>query len=137
VSAIRDTRTEIFRTVPAIRDTRVCLVVLVYCQARATPNGRLRPNAATTNWSPHVHTVSRGTCRKILVGVAIYRRSLRTFTSFCGPRFLKSEATLLSGIDEKKVGERSTLSRSPLSHNPCYPYLVRLSCGCDPEQLKY
>jgi hypothetical protein len=64
------------------------------------------------NWSPHVHTVSRGTCRKILVGVAIYRRSLRTFTSFCGPRFLKSEATLLSGIDEKKVGERSTLSRS-------------------------
>jgi hypothetical protein len=64
------------------------------------------------NWSPHVHTVSRGTCRKILVGVAIYRRSLRTFTSFCGPRFLKSEATLFSGIDEKKVGERSTLSRS-------------------------
>jgi hypothetical protein len=48
VSVIRDIRTEIFRTVPATRDTRVRLVVLVYCQARATPNGRLRPNAATT-----------------------------------------------------------------------------------------
>jgi hypothetical protein len=36
------------RAVPALRDTRVRLVVLVYCQARATPNGRLRPNAATT-----------------------------------------------------------------------------------------
>jgi hypothetical protein len=48
VSAIRDTRFGIGRRVPAIRDTRVCLVVLVYCQARATPNDRLRPNAATT-----------------------------------------------------------------------------------------
>jgi hypothetical protein len=47
-SVIRDIRTEIFRTVPAIRDTRARLVVLVYCQARATPNGRLRPNATTT-----------------------------------------------------------------------------------------
>jgi hypothetical protein len=48
VSAIRDTRFGIGRTVPAIRDTRVRLVVLVYCQARATPNDRLRPNAAMT-----------------------------------------------------------------------------------------
>jgi hypothetical protein len=48
VSVTRDIRTEIFRTVPAIRDTHVRLVVLVYCQARATPNDRLRPNAATT-----------------------------------------------------------------------------------------
>jgi hypothetical protein len=48
VSVIRDIRTEIFRTVPANRDTRVRLVVLIYCHERATPNGRLRPNAATT-----------------------------------------------------------------------------------------
>jgi hypothetical protein len=48
VSAIRDTRFGIGRTLRAIRDTRVRLVVLVYCQARATPNDRLRPNAATT-----------------------------------------------------------------------------------------
>jgi hypothetical protein len=48
VSVIRDTRFGIGRTVPATRDTRVPLVVLVYCQARATPNDRLRPNAATT-----------------------------------------------------------------------------------------
>jgi hypothetical protein len=48
VSVIRDIRTENFRTVPAIRDTRVLLVVLIYCQVLATPNGRLRPNAATT-----------------------------------------------------------------------------------------
>jgi hypothetical protein len=48
VSVIRDTRFGIGRTVPATRDTRVRLVVLVYCQARATPNDRLRPNAATT-----------------------------------------------------------------------------------------
>jgi hypothetical protein len=34
--------------VRAIRDTRVRLVVLVYCQARATPNDLLRQNAATT-----------------------------------------------------------------------------------------
>jgi hypothetical protein len=37
VSVIRDTRFGIGRTVQAIRDTRVRLVVLVYCQARATP----------------------------------------------------------------------------------------------------
>jgi hypothetical protein len=48
VSVIRDTWFGIGRTVPATRDTRVLLVVLVYCQARATPNDRLRPNAATT-----------------------------------------------------------------------------------------
>jgi hypothetical protein len=48
VSAIRDTRFGIGRTVPATPDTHVRLVVLVYCQARATPNDRLRPNAATT-----------------------------------------------------------------------------------------
>jgi hypothetical protein len=48
VSATRDTRFGIGRTVPAIRDTRVRLVVLVYCQARATPNDLIRPNAATT-----------------------------------------------------------------------------------------
>jgi hypothetical protein len=47
VSATRDTRFGIGRTVPVTRDTRVRLVVLVYCQARATPNDRLRPNAAT------------------------------------------------------------------------------------------
>jgi hypothetical protein len=29
-------------------DTSVRLVVLVYCEARATPNDRLRQNAATT-----------------------------------------------------------------------------------------
>jgi hypothetical protein len=48
VSDIRVTRFGIGGTVPATRDTRVRLVVLVYCQARATPNERLRPNAATT-----------------------------------------------------------------------------------------
>jgi hypothetical protein len=48
VSVIRDTRFGIGRTVPTTRDTRVRLVVLVYCQARATPNDRPRPNAATT-----------------------------------------------------------------------------------------
>jgi hypothetical protein len=48
VSGIRITRFGIGRTVLAIRDTRVRLFVLVYCQARATPNDRLRPNAATT-----------------------------------------------------------------------------------------
>jgi hypothetical protein len=48
VSAIRDTRFGKGRTVPDIRDTRVCLVVLIYCQARATPNDRILPNAATT-----------------------------------------------------------------------------------------
>jgi hypothetical protein len=48
VSAIRDTRFGIGRTVAATLDTRVRLVVLVYCQARATLNDRLRPNAATT-----------------------------------------------------------------------------------------
>jgi hypothetical protein len=48
VSVIRDIRIEIVQRVPAIRDTRVCLVVLVYCQARATPNDQLRPNAATS-----------------------------------------------------------------------------------------
>jgi hypothetical protein len=48
VSAIRDTRFGIGRTVPATRDTRVRLVVLVYCQARAMSNDQLRPNAATT-----------------------------------------------------------------------------------------
>jgi hypothetical protein len=48
VLVIRDTRFGIDRTVPATRDTRVRLAVLVYCQARATPNDRLRPNAATT-----------------------------------------------------------------------------------------
>jgi hypothetical protein len=40
VSAIRDTRYGIDQTVPAIRDTRVRLVILVYCQARAMPNDR-------------------------------------------------------------------------------------------------
>jgi hypothetical protein len=49
VSATRDTRFGIGRTVPATRDTRVRLVVLVYCQARATPNDRFRPNADTTH----------------------------------------------------------------------------------------
>jgi hypothetical protein len=48
MSVIQDTRFEIGRTVPATQDTCVRLVVLVYCQARATPNDRLRPNAATT-----------------------------------------------------------------------------------------
>jgi hypothetical protein len=48
VSVIRDTRFGIGQTVPAIRDTRIRLVVLVYWQERATPNDRLRPNAATT-----------------------------------------------------------------------------------------
>jgi hypothetical protein len=48
VSAIGDTWFGIGRTVPAIRDTRVRLAVLVYCQASATPNDRLGPNAATT-----------------------------------------------------------------------------------------
>jgi hypothetical protein len=48
VLVIRDIRIEIGRTVPATQNTRVRLVVLVYCQARATPNDRLRPNAATT-----------------------------------------------------------------------------------------
>jgi hypothetical protein len=48
VSVTRDIPIEIGRAVPAIRDTRVHLIVLVYCQDRATPNGRLCPNAATT-----------------------------------------------------------------------------------------
>jgi hypothetical protein len=48
VSVIRYTRFGVGRAVPATRDTRVRLVVLVYCQARATPNDRLRPNAAMT-----------------------------------------------------------------------------------------
>jgi hypothetical protein len=48
VLVIRDTRFGIGRTVPATRDIRVRLVVLVYCQARATPNDGLRPNATTT-----------------------------------------------------------------------------------------
>jgi hypothetical protein len=48
VSVIRDTQFGIGRTVPATRDTRVRLVVLVYCQARTTPNDLLHPNAATT-----------------------------------------------------------------------------------------
>jgi hypothetical protein len=48
VSVIRDSRFGIGRTVPATRDTRVRIVVLVYCQARAAPNDRLRPNAAMT-----------------------------------------------------------------------------------------
>jgi hypothetical protein len=48
VSVTRDTRFGVGRTVPATPDTRIRLVVLVYCQARATPNDRLRPTAATT-----------------------------------------------------------------------------------------
>jgi hypothetical protein len=85
---------------PMVVFVREC--VCVWVPVPALPLGGGGDHAY--NWSPHVHTVSRGTCRKILVGVAIYRRSLHAFTSFCGPRFLKSEATLLSGIDEKKVG---------------------------------
>jgi hypothetical protein len=48
VSVIRDNWFGIGRTTPAIRDTHVRVVVLVYSQARATPNDRLRPNATTT-----------------------------------------------------------------------------------------
>jgi hypothetical protein len=68
VSAIRDTWFGIGRTVPATQDTRVSLVVLVYCQARATPNDQLRPNAATTvdyrvdlyEWASHQLTLRVG-----------------------------------------------------------------------------
>jgi hypothetical protein len=48
VSVTRDTRFGVGRTEPATQDTRVRLVVLVYCQARATPKDRLRPNTART-----------------------------------------------------------------------------------------
>jgi hypothetical protein len=48
MSVIRDIWIGIGRMVPAIRDTHVRLVVLVYYQARAMMIDRLRLNAATT-----------------------------------------------------------------------------------------
>jgi hypothetical protein len=54
VLAIRDTQFGIGRTLPAIRDTRVRLVLLVYCQARATPNDhfvQMPPRLSLTAWA--------------------------------------------------------------------------------------
>jgi hypothetical protein len=53
VSAIRDTWFGIGGTVPAIQDTHVHIILLVYCQARATPNDHSvqTPRLSITAWA--------------------------------------------------------------------------------------